>query len=142
MGFPKPLPGALQRRTNRETLEDRINAAYRIVEVEQGMRDFVTGQKLVRQTFDPWKRLTHHHLENRSQAKSRRADPANIILLSLAIHKFVTSGALLLLTAGGVKALTVAELALVEWDRTRVKFGEEPVRVRPELLLPRRRARR
>lgn len=130
-------PGSTrQTRSKRKKLdfERELKFAYGLVEQRESFRCLVTGLKLVRSTEDPWRLLTHHHIEARSLAKLRRTEPANIVLLSLAVHKLVTAGLLYLLTETFEKAERFDQIAVVAWNRARVKVGEEPIRVLPQLL--------
>jgi hypothetical protein len=127
-------PIDVAKRVKRETFESDLRWAYGVVEKADKLRCHLTGQKLERSTADPWRCLTHHHLRERSLAKSRRTEPANIICISLALHRLVTGGALHILDSKGEPAYYRTDIDKVQWNRTRITKGKEPVRIKRELL--------
>ena len=140
--FWKGVPASVERQERKDAYQLELEAAYAIVNVNDHYRCWATGTKLVKQSADPWRVLTHHHLEAQSQNKARRTDPSNIILLSLAVHRLVTRHALVLVTEAGEKPLNRRDLKYAEWDRTRIPVGREPIALRRDVTRPLPRGRR
>jgi hypothetical protein len=130
----KPLPGFIAREDAATAFEKELKWAYGLAEKRAGWTCEVTGARLVRQSDDHYRVLTHHHLVPRSLDKRRRTDPSNILIVSLAVHKVITSGALWLLTAKHEKATTTRNYHHASWNRARVPKGTEPFTVKPNLL--------
>lgn len=140
--FWKGVPASVEREERKDAYQKELEAAYAQVNLKDRYRCWVTGSLLVKASADPWRVLTHHHLEERSANKQRRTDPSNIITLSLAVHRLVTRHALQLLTERGEKALTRRDLKWADWNRTIVPEGREPFILRADIRKPLLRRRR
>ncbi len=86
------VPLDIQRRTRKQDRQDALEAAYAIVDKRDGLRCWITGTLLQRSGVGAAGLLTRHHLDERSTSPERRADPDNIISVSLLAHRLITCG--------------------------------------------------
>lgn len=119
---PKPIRG-MHQFTRRKSARERLEAAYEAVNKRDENKSRVSGITLLASAPDPRQRREHHHLRERSLSPAQRADEANIILCSAFEHGLLTSGALLHEGDNAHKRI------VFHWDRTKVKVGEEPIRI-------------
>lgn len=90
----------------------------------------ITGVPLTADTTDTWRSIERHHLEYRSQNKSRRFNDRNVLTVSRGVHQLIHGGALRLLNKRGQPIRHVDELDHVQWNRDLVPRGDEPCRLK------------
>jgi len=78
-------------RNERRIAADRaLEEAYEVVNVRDGNQCRVTGRFLQAGAVDARVRREHHHLQPRSLAPDRVAEPSNIILVCAEAHDLIT----------------------------------------------------
>jgi len=116
---------AVVRHARRLWKRQRIADAYAIVDARDGRRCRLSGEALTAGHADMWKRLERHHLEPRSRSVMRQDDPENIVTLSLAAHRLIHSGALVLIDAQGEDTTHSSDIAGFRW----AAHGRPPKRI-------------
>src|SRR5687767_12905101 len=89
---PKPPKGSgrLARNERRFAADRALEEAYEVVNVRDGNQCRVTGRFLQAGAVDARVRREHHHLQPRSLAPDRVAEPSNIILVCAEAHDLIT----------------------------------------------------
>lgn len=91
--FKQPKGSArLDRKARQAEADAELAAAYEIVNARDGNICRVTGRFLSPSSVMAETRREHHHLEPRSIAPARIADPTNIILVCKEAHDYITGG--------------------------------------------------
>jgi hypothetical protein len=88
----KPLPSVVTKGRRRKDAESALDAAYAEVDRRDGPTCRVTGRYTQPGAVDPRVRREHHHLEPRSLAKQRIADPKNIVVVCKEAHDLFKAG--------------------------------------------------
>lgn len=89
---PPKGSGRLARNERRAEADAALEAAYEEVNQRDGNICRVTGRFLQAGAVMAEVRREHHHLEPRSIAPRRIADPTNIILVCKEAHDYITGG--------------------------------------------------
>ena len=89
---PKPAKGSGRlARNERKVAEARaLEDAYEVVNIRDGNQCRVTGRFLQAGAVDARVRREHHHLQPRSLAPDRVAEPSNILLVCAEAHDLIT----------------------------------------------------
>lgn len=92
--FPKPPRGSgrLARRARKAEQDAALADAYSEVDRREAGFCRATGRYTQPFAVDPAQRREHHHLEPRSIAPHRIADPTNIITVAAEVHELITGG--------------------------------------------------
>lgn len=90
----KPARGSrlLDKKARKAAEEQALADAYEIVNARDGNQCRVTGRFLTAGAVMAEQRREHHHLQPRSVAPHRIADPSNIILVCAEAHQLITGG--------------------------------------------------
>jgi hypothetical protein len=90
--FFKPPKGSgrLARAARRAEDEKALAEAYEVVNVRDGNQCRVTGRFVQAGAVDARVRREHHHLQPRSVAPARVAEPSNIVLVCAEAHDLIT----------------------------------------------------
>ena len=90
--YLKPEPRVVSRATKRRKAESDLDKAYAVVDQRDGPYCRVTGRYTT--PFDPDARVRreHHHLAQRSLAKTEIANPDNIIVVCAEAHAMFKAG--------------------------------------------------
>lgn len=89
---PKPPRGSarLDRKARKAAEEQALADAYELVNARDANTCRVTGRFLQPGAVMAEVRREHHHLQPRSVAPEREADPSNIILICAEAHQLIT----------------------------------------------------
>lgn len=90
--FPKGAPLKVGRAIRKAKRQGAMQKAYRLVDVRDGSKCWVTRLLLSPGATDPRARREHHHLQPRSTHPERIADPTNIITVSGLAHTLIEAG--------------------------------------------------
>lgn len=133
--FAKKAPAVLLKRVkeNAEAREWRL--VCKAVDARDKRVCQITGTSLTAGAVDAWLALERHHLELRSQNKSRRFTAVNVWTVSRAVHQLLHAGALKVLNKKGQPAKDVRDIDHVSWNRNIVAKGDEPCRIRKGLAV-------
>lgn len=85
-------PRTVERRRKRAEAEADLREAYEEVDARDGGFCWVTGRYTQSGHVDARCRREHHHLEPRSVAPERRADPHNIVTVCAEAHSLFKVG--------------------------------------------------
>ena len=122
--FAKGQPAVLAKRIKAKAEESEWRLVCRAVDGRDKRVCQVTGVSLSAGAVDPWLALERHHLEFRSQNKSRRFTAPNIWTISRGVHQLIHAGALKVLNKRGQPARDVLEIDHVAWNRVLVPRGD------------------
>ena len=86
------VPSTVARKQRKKDRKQRLQDAYDEVDERDGMVCQATGKTLQRQHMDAEQVLTHHHLAGRNVKPEWRHDADRIITVSLAAHRLITAG--------------------------------------------------
>lgn len=122
---PKPSKGSrlLERKARRAVEEAVLAEAYEMVNVRDGNQCRVTGRFLQAGAVMAEVRREHHHLQPRSIAPDRVADPKNIILVCAEAHALITGGFLEVEGKDATKAI------FIHWNESAMKGRVKPFRI-------------
>lgn len=85
-------PVSVERYERKAKKQERLDAAYALVNKRDGHKCRCTGEPLAWPCPDAKHRREHHHLRGRNVAPERREDPQGICLVSAFVHKLITKG--------------------------------------------------
>lgn len=126
---------AIEKALRRKVEKSEWRRVCQRVDERDKRRCQITGVLLSGGAVDASIALERHHLELRSQNKSRKLNDRNVLTVSRLIHQLLHAGALLLLTKAGDRCLDVRTLDHVAWNRRIVVKGDEPCRLRKGLAV-------
>lgn len=89
---PKPDPTVITKGQRRRIAQAALDAAYAEVDLRDGPYCRVTGRYTQSGHVDPRVRREHHHLDARSTAPDRIADPRNIVVVCVEAHRLFKAG--------------------------------------------------
>jgi hypothetical protein len=122
--FKQPKGSARLDRKARKAEEDAaLAAAYEIVNQRDANLCRVTGRFLSPSSVMAETRREHHHLQPRSIAPDRIADPSNIILVAAEVHQLITGGFIEIEGKDATKAL------FAHWNEAAMKGRIKPFRI-------------
>lgn len=122
---PKPAKGSrlLERKARKAFDEAVLAEAYEIVNQRDGNICRVTGRFLQPGAVMAEVRREHHHLQPRSIAPERIADPKNIILVAAEVHALITGGFIEIEGKDATKPL------FAHWNEKAMKGRIKPFRI-------------
>ena len=121
----KPARGSrlLEKKARKAQEEQALADAYEIVNVRDGNQCRVTGRFLQPGAVMAEVRREHHHLQPRSIAPERVADPKNIILVCAEAHQLITGGFIEIEGKDATKPL------FAHWNEKAMKGLVKPFRI-------------
>ena len=90
--IPKGAPDVVARAARKAAKQLSLDEAYAAVDKRDGMRDRVTGHRLVLGGVDERARCERHHILPRSTHPELRHEPDNIIQVSALVHRLIEAG--------------------------------------------------
>lgn len=120
---PAKGSGRLDRHARRAEADKALADAYEVVNVREGNVCKVTGRFLQAGAVDARVRREHHHLEPRSLAPDRVADPSNIILVSAEVHDLITGRFI------EVEGTDANKPIFFHWNEAAMKGRAKPFRI-------------
>lgn len=128
--FLKTSPRVISKRLKARVEDREWRNVCGLVDARDKRRCQVTRIVLAAGAVDAWMALERHHLELRSQNKSRRFTAVNVWTVSRAVHQLIHAGALLVLNKRSQPAKDVREIDHLAWNRRIVARGDEPCRIK------------
>ena len=129
-GFGKGTPRKVVKAAKKKQAAKALKDAYVDVDARDQLVSWVSGKKLYRGVASDNIRLEHHHLDRRSQAKQRIADPFNVISVSATEADYLDCHYLRPVNATGAEVHDTRQIVAFEWNRRVVKVGMEPFKVK------------
>src|SRR3990167_5064781 len=125
-GFGKGTPRKVVKAAKKKQAAKALKDAYVDVDARDQLVSWVSGKKLYRGVASDNIRLEHPHLDRRSQAKQRIADPFNVISVSATEADYLDCHYLRPVNATGAEVHDTRQIVAGEWNRRGGKGGREP----------------
>lgn len=121
----KPARGSrlLDKKARKAEEAAALDAAYEIVNQRDGNICRVTGRFLSAGAVMAEQRREHHHLQPRSIAPDRIADPKNIILVAAEVHHLITGGFI------DVEGTDATKPIFFHWNEVAMRGRVRPFRI-------------
>lgn len=120
---PAKGSGRLDRKARQAEEDAALAAAYEIVNQRDGNICRVTGRFLQASAVMAEVRREHHHLQPRSIAPSRIADPTNIVLVCKEAHDYITGGFI------EVEGIDATKPVFFHWREDMMRGRVKPFRI-------------
>jgi hypothetical protein len=123
--FAKGTPRVVSRHQRKVAKQAALDQAYAVVNARDGNKCRCTGLPLDPRAKDDKHRREHHHLRERNVAPELRDDPANICLVSTAVHRLITAGYIVVEGTDATKRLVFTYADHVPKDARIVKIASK-----------------
>lgn len=120
---PKRLPRALTRGWKKKANEDRLEAAYAIVDARDAGNSRISGKPTLTGTSDQKLLRDHCHLQGKGAHPEHKYDPNNIFLATRLEHKLYDAHAI------EVEGTDCSKRLIFRWNRRLVEVGKEPFKL-------------
>ena len=132
-GLGKGTPRRVKKDRKKAEASKALKDCYKAVDARDTLISWVTGRKLVRGAASDAIRLEHHHLDRRSQVKSRVADQFNVISVSAWEADYLDCHYLIPVNGDGEEVHDTRLIHHFAWNPRVVKPRCEPFGLNPRI---------